>query len=188
MKKIITLVAIIAFAATAFPQVSIHGGGNVSQLTGAAYPSSIFGGQIGVTTFSNRLFSIQPGVFLISKGGGDLEGGTTRLNYLQVPVNMMLGYNINEDLRFVLGAGLYCSFGLWGSSPRSGGAIDFFNDNDEHRFVDLGWQIMFGAQMGRYGARLSFHRGLMSVFSAAPRANNSVFTFGVSYTFGDMDR
>jgi len=187
MKKIITFVAAIAFATTVLSQVSIHGGGNLSQLTGIAYPDSRFGGQIGITTFSNRLFSIQPGVFLISKGGGNLAG-TTSLNYLQVPVNMMLGYNVNEDLRLVIGAGLYCSFGLWGSSPRSNGRIDFFNDADDHRFVDFGWQIVLGGQMGRYGARISYHRGFISTVKDSPRAHNSTFTFGLSYTFGNMDR
>jgi len=182
MKKIITLVAAVAFATIAFSQVSIHGGGNISQLTGVAYPNSKLGGQIGLTTFSNRLFSIQPGIFLISKGGRN-SAGSTRLNYIQVPVNMVLGYNVNENLRLSLSAGLYCSFGLWGSTPA--GKIDFFSDVDDHSFVDLGGQILLSGQMGRYGARIGFHRGFTSVIG---RASNSTFTFGVSYTFGNIDR
>ncbi|MCL2414299.1 MAG: hypothetical protein FWC94_03500 [Bacteroidales bacterium] len=184
MKKIITFVAVIAFTTTAFSQVSIHGGGNISQLTGVAYPSSKFGGQIGITTFSNRLFSIQPGIFLIGKGGRNSDG-PTRLNYIQVPVNMVLGYNVNENLRLSLAVGLYCSFGLWGSAPAPHGRIDFWNDVDDHRFIDFGGQIMLSGQMGRYGGRIGFHRGFTSVINSA---RNSTFTFGVSYTFGNMDR
>ena len=184
MKKIITFVAALAFATTAFPFITFHGGGNISQLTGPHLAYSVFGGQVGVTTFSNRLFSVQPGVFLISKGGQNSAGDRTRLNYLEIPVNATLGFSFNR-LRLTFGAGIYCSFGLWGRTP-GGRSIDFFSDQDRHRFFDFGGQIVANAHWGRYGARLSLSRGFISAVDVRPRPYNYTFSFGLSYTIGSM--
>jgi len=183
MKKIITLVAALTFATTAFPLITFHGGGNISQLTGPHLAYSVFGGQVGITTFSSRLLSIQPGVFLISKGGQNSAGNRTRLNYLEVPVNLKLGFSLNR-LRLALGVGIYCSFGLWGHTPS--GSIDFFSDQDRHRFFDLGGQIVANVHWGRYGARLSLSRGFISAVDVRPRPHNYTFSFGLSYTLGSM--
>ena len=199
MKKIITFVAAMAFATTAFSQFSIHAGGNVSQFTGKdALGSTKLGYQIGITTYSNKLFSVQPGLFLINKGAKH-GSVTTNLNYLQLPVNLMLGYNINEDLRLVAGAGLYAALGLWGNvETNQVNKIEFFSQNDPFKAFDLGWQFVLGAQWGRYGVRLSYQPGFTRVngnwnpdkndySNRGPHAFNNSFKFGVSYTFGDME-
>ena len=209
MKKILTLVAAVAFATTAFSQWSANLGGNISQFTGAdAKGTTKFGYQVGFTTYSNKLFSIQPGIYLINKGAK--EGKTTvSLNYLQIPVNFLLGYNITEEFRLIAGAGLYAGLGLWGkeevwdmgSGPNPvlvDRKIEFFNQNDRYKALDLGWQFVIGGQWDRYGVRLSYQPGFTRVkgdYNAeknnyskkGPKEFNNSFTFSVSYTFGDMN-
>jgi len=184
MKKIITFFAIVALAVPAFPLITLHGGGNISQLTGRYLEYSVFGGQIGVTTFSSRLFSVQPGAFLISKGGQNAAGQRTRLNYLEIPVNATLGFSLSR-IRLSVGAGVYGSFGLWGRTP-GGGSIDFFSDQNPHRFFDFGWQVVANGHWGRYGARLSLSRGFISAVNVSSRPHNYTFSFGLSYTLGAM--
>jgi hypothetical protein len=205
MKKILTLVAAITLATTTFSQWSIHAGGNISQFAGAdnTTGSTKFGYQIGFTTYSNKLFSIQPGVYLINKGAK--EGKTAvSLNYLQIPVNFLLGYNITEEFRLVAGAGLYAGLGLWGSEKHDGQnkkKIEFFNQNDKYKALDLGWQFVIGGQWNRYGVRLSYQPGFTKVMGnpryengkvinykePGPREYNNSFTFSVSYTLGNME-
>ena len=207
MKKIITLVAAIAFATTAFSQWSANFGGNVSQFTGAdAKGSTKFGYQVGFTTYSDKLFSIQPGIYLINKGS-NLGKMTTSLNYLQIPVNFLLGYNVSEDFRLVVGAGLYAGLGLWGREEvwdNSGlnpvlvdRKIEFFNQNDRYKALDFGWQFVIGGQWGRYGVRLGYQPSFTRVkggYNAeknnyskkGPKEFNNSFMFGVSYTFGEL--
>ena len=196
MKKIITLVAAMAFATTTFSQWSINAGGNVSQFTGKdAQGGTKFGYQFGFTTYSTKLFSVQPGLFLIGKGG-KYANNNISLNYLQIPVNLMLGYNVNEELRIVAGAGLYGSIGLWGKKGND--KINFFDVTDRFKALDFGWQFVIGAQWGRYGLRLNYQPALIGVrgswdtgksdFSGSRyKAFNNSFTFGVSYTFGDLE-
>jgi len=205
MKKIITLVAAIAFATTAFSQWSANFGGNLSQLTGKdSRGSTKFGYQVGFTTYSTKLFSVQPGLFLINKGY-TYDKYSTSLNYLQVPVNLMLGYNVNEDWRVVVGAGLYGSLGLWGNIKYDGkkreNSVDFFGRGDDPstawKALDFGWQAVLGVQHERYGLRLSYQPGLARVrgnknedkndySKKGPSAFNNSFTFTLSYTFGEL--
>ena len=195
MKKIITLVAIFAFATTAFSQITFHGGGNISHFRGADIGSldgSKFGYQIGITTYSNRLFSIQPGVFLTNKGASD-GNNTVSLNYLQVPVNAMLGYNIDEDWRVIVGVGLYGALGLFGRMQNDD-RINFFNQNrDPYRMLDFGWQFVLGTHWGRWGARIVYQPGFWRVTNGregnaytgdSRRVFNTSFMFGISYTLG----
>jgi len=205
MKKIITLVAAIAFATTAFSQWSANFGGNLSQFTGKnSYGSTKFGYQIGFTTYSTKLFSIQPGLFLINKGATN-DKYRTSLNYLQVPINLMLGYNVNEDWRVVVGAGLYGSLGLWGNIKDDGkkkeNGVDFFGRSDDSstawKALDFGWQAVIGIQHERYGLRLAYQPGLARINGSynadkndyskkGPNAFNNSFMFTLSYTFGEL--
>jgi len=204
MKKILTLVVAIAITTTTFSQWTINAGGNISQFAGVdAQGSTKFGYQIGATTYSNKLFSVQPGIFLINKGAKDV-GTTASLSYLQLPVNLMLGYNINEELRIIVGAGAYAGLGIFGHTKTDGKSkekIEFFNLNDPFKALDFGWQFIIGAQQGRYGVKLSYQRGLTKVMGGArweegkivnykdpgPKKFNDSFIFGVTYTLGDMN-
>ena len=200
MKKIATFIVTITFVTAAFSQWSVNLGGNISQFTGKDVPnnaSTKFGYQVGITTYSTNLFSIQPGLFLVNKGA-KFKDDATNLNYLQIPVNLMLNFGIDEDWRAIAGAGLYGGLGLFGNVD--GDKIEFFNKKDPWKMIDLGWQFVVGAQYGaRYGLRLSYQpRSFTKVkgswnpdkgdySSKGPKIFNNSFMFTVSYTFGDVE-
>ncbi|MDR0437604.1 MAG: PorT family protein [Bacteroidales bacterium] len=205
MKKIIILVIAVAYSTVTIAQETteqeprrtigmVTAGGNISQFTGEdkIRPAGTkLGYQVGFTTYSTRMFTIQPGIFLANKGGKE-DGNTVNLNYLQAPVNMVFNFRVDDEWRVILGAGLYASLGLWGNwhDGTNQTPIKFFDKEDPHRAYDFGWQIFGGAQWGRYIATLGIQPGLARIkaiqqngenTNKGQKVHNNSFTFSVAY-------
>ncbi|MGG9964184.1 porin family protein [Ferruginibacter sp. SUN106] len=138
MKKLITILAGIVLSASAFAQLSIgvHGTGNLSS---AALNTDNFihpvkkarvlsGAGIVVNFAASEKVSLRSGINFLQHGvkiTNSIESdpgngftiikfeGTTDLNYLQVPVNILYTIPVNNFQLFA-GGGPYCSFGISG--------------------------------------------------------------------------
>ncbi|MDR1951779.1 MAG: hypothetical protein LBP96_06090 [Bacteroidales bacterium] len=190
MKKILTLVAAIAFTATAFTQVGFQFGGNVStfgglgEATGKSYKP---GYQVGFTqnwgNWGERL-SIEPGIFLINKGGksGDRK---TNLNYLQVPLNTKVNFYLG-DTRISLAYGIYGACGLWGGTKDGSDKkkeIKFGKDEPYVRF-DVGGQVFAGIMAGRVGMNVMYQFGGRKIMHSASATNTSIM-LNLTYLLSD---
>ncbi|MCL2683373.1 MAG: PorT family protein [Bacteroidales bacterium] len=210
MKKFLILVIAVVYSTVTVAQQEttdpksrgmvgmVSAGGNISQFTGEGKErpaGTKLGYQIGLTTYSTKMFTIQPGIFLANKGG-KAAGNTVNLNYLQVPVNMLFNFRVDNEWRVILGAGLYVSLGLWGNwhDGTNQTSIKFFDKEDPYRAYDFGWQIFGGAQWGRYIATIGIQPGLARIkaiqengenTNKGRKVHNNSFTFGLSYILTD---
>src|SRR5690242_11866178 len=73
-------------------------------------------------------FALQSEILLSEKGTHKVEGGgysgiyvhsNIRLNYLEVPVNVLYNIYAHKHLKVFAGAGLYAATGLWGKEKGS---------------------------------------------------------------------
>jgi hypothetical protein len=172
MKKIITTVAIIAFATAAYAQAyQIHFGPNMSQFSGGDYK---IGYQVGVTQEWGGRFSAQPGIFLINKG--NKSGNTHHLNYLQIPINTKLNFNVGNHARAFLSYGVYGSCGLW-TSENTGN----FGSKETYRRFDIGGQLGTGFMAGRLGVNLLYQFGARQVYHSSNPARNESIILSITY-------
>jgi hypothetical protein len=187
MKKILTFVAAIAFATTAFSQFAVQAGGNVSAFSGSTNDNKIIlGYQVGflheLGDWGDRL-SIEPGLFLAHKGGkkGD---ETYRFNYLQLPINTKLNFYIGEA-KLYIGYGIYAACGLGGSKKegKDKNPVGFGRDR-EVRMFDVGGQVFVGIVSGQTGASFAYQPGARPVFKNTGIHNTS-YMLNFTYYFSD---
>src|SRR5690606_26689351 len=133
MKKLILSIAVLAFSVSAFAQGQPMGFGIKA---GVNFPKYNFSGNnssyqtntatnFHVTAFfdapiSTNWFSIQPGVCLQGRGAelSSNEFGTLRPNtmWIEVPVNFVAKFPVQQAGHFFLGAGPYVVFGISGKN------------------------------------------------------------------------
>ena len=177
MKKIMTFTTAVALSAVVFGQSMFHLGPNLSQLKGANSNSDYsLGYQVGISSNFGEFLSLEPGLFLINKGGkhGDV---TTNLNYIQIPIEVKVNFRI-DDVRIYFGAGVYGALGIWGNTKNNGKkitSINFFEDEASHKMFDFGGQISGGIMFGRLGITLGYQPGLMNIHKNIDTRNNTFF-------------
>jgi hypothetical protein len=187
MKKIILFVVAAMFSATAFSQFGVQAGGNISAFSGSTLQNkAIAGYQVGFVKdlgeWGDR-FSIEPGIFLIHKGGktGDLA---RRLNYLQLPINTKVNFYFG-DARFFIGYGIYGACGLWGSSKTGKEKTDLeFGKNKDVRRFDVGGQAFLGVMVGRMGLKFMYQPGSRDLSENSGTRNTS-YILNFTYLFSD---
>lgn len=202
-----------AFACVCFAQKVSYGikaGANLSSMYrnfGAPYTSDLLlgfnAGAIVNITF-NRLV-IRPGVFYSTKGEtenaklmditGTVIGPTKtklRLNYLEVPVNVLYKIPVGNNNAINLGGGGYFGYGLSGSISRDGqdpypvkfgnstGVFDLRLNNP-----DFGVNVIAGAGIkDRYLIEAGYSYGFGNLSpSANSTLNNRTLSFSVGYIF-----
>jgi hypothetical protein len=187
MKKIILFVAAVAFSTAAFSQFGVQAGGNISMFSGNTHQNKVIAGyQIGLIKdlgeWGDR-FSIEPGLFLIHKGG-KMADITRRLNYLQLPVNTKINFYFG-DARFFIGYGIYGACGLWGSRKvgKEKTDLDFGKNKDVRRF-DVGGQAFLGMMIGRMGLKFMYQPGARDLAEHSGLRNTS-YMLNFTYLFSD---
>jgi len=189
MKKIVTFIAAVAFSATAFAQFGVSAGGNYSMLISGDDNTHkpFFGYQIGVIKsfgeWGDRL-SLEPGIFLMSRGGSEGKSHTIRVNYLQVPLNTKINFYFG-DTRIFLGYGIYAACGLWGNTDFGDGKTPRkFGRNEYFRLLDVGAQAMIGMTSGRIGMNVMYQPGVRAITHKGDATNTS-FMLNFTYLFSD---
>jgi hypothetical protein len=207
MKKIIVLVAAVAFSVATFAQArsvnAIHIGGNLSTWKGDDVEDTKFtpGYQVGFTKDFGSLISIEPGIFLIHKGVKFEEGDSKEVyntNYLQIPINLKLNLELGA-LRIQAGVGVYGSYGLWGKAKWEEGdndgdtkikfkGGDAKDDDDFLRFspFDFGGQVFAGVHFNRLGLSINYQPGFAEIMKDN-KVNNSSICLSLSYQLSDPE-
>lgn len=210
MKKLILSIAVLAFSVSAFAQGQPMGFGIKA---GVNFPKYNFSGtnnsyqtntatNFHVTAFldapiSTNWFSIQPGVSLQGKGAelSSNEFGTLTQNtmWIEVPVNFVAKFPVQQAGHFFLGAGPYVGFGIsgknkydsdWGSTEQE---FEFDKDGTI-KGTDFGLNFIGGYQFtnglmihGGYGLGLTDIRGSNNDFFPEDRLTNRVWTVGLGF-------
>ena len=109
-----------------------------------------FAGGLAVNFKISKRWAVQPGLSYVQKGGVEKqdEGATeysTRLNYIELPVNMV---HSKRD-RFFFGFGSFAAYGLSGKMKAKGNAgdevkIKFGNSVEELKPFDAGINFLIG--------------------------------------------
>ncbi|TXI13578.1 MAG: PorT family protein [Pedobacter sp.] len=214
----LTLLSIISFAQNQKPKESglsfgVNAGLTLptianydkdSHITSVTAPNASFylGGTVNIPI--SQMFSLQPGLSLINKGGqyNQTIGGTsyaskTNLLYLEIPVNIVVAFEAGPG-KFLVGVGPYLSFALKGTNkvPTLNSAtgqvttvsndVVFGSGVGQTKSVDFG----FGS-LGEYrfnngiGIHAGSGIGLINIGnSTGLDTYNLVTTFGLTYTFG----
>ncbi|WP_078736755.1 outer membrane beta-barrel protein [Porphyromonas circumdentaria] len=138
---------------------------------------------------------VAPGLAYSVKGFKSSVLGTTtvrlssRIHYLEVPINV--GYRIDLGNKFNVSVevGPYVAFGLFGSATRKVGSVKtsnslFQEDGTISRF-DMGVGASVALDYDRYYATFGYERGLlnMSTESSAVTLNNLNYIMGIGFRF-----
>lgn len=212
MKKLFTTLSILVTAVCAFAQTSqvkfgiktgvtfptISANGGASAYDGPEPPdykmntSFYLGGTVDIPV--SAVFSIQPGLTLIGKGGraqvynSNFEPGSNlyifegsyKLNimYLEIPVNAVFSFNVGDGNIF-FGAGPYYGFGIGGkikidgvetradikANEKSERDVKFGND-EEFKRGDFGLNLLAGYQLKNgFNIHAGYGLGLKTITS-----------------------
>jgi hypothetical protein len=203
MKRILFILSLIFTTASCFAQnytFGIKGGVNFSH-QGVFYSSAapdvrtLVGYHVGgVLDIGFKSFSIQPGILFSTKGNkesvdifalGKPTFTTTKLNYIEVPVNLLYKFNAGQALKVFIGGGPYAAYGLsggWYVSGQKLGSIVFGGDDNYKRF-DYGVNFTAGFEVKKLilvGASYGLGADL---YPNATKLKNHVLGLSVGYLF-----
>jgi len=149
--------------------------------------------------------SFQIGVSFTQKGsknetgsGSDLEKINTRLNYIEIPANVVFKFGKSNG-KFLIGAGAAVALGVSGNSTlESGGTevdkdINYGNKNDDDfKTVDFGANFLTGYEFNSgFFIALNYTHGINSLFVSGPDADkllNQYFGLRIGYFIKGDDK
>jgi len=194
MKKILLIICLAALSASVSAQsvnFGIKAGLNLS--TVRASPSDPIektndraGFHVGaIADIGFKEFSLQPGLYYITKGNtftttypasdgqqGMVEKGDTRLDYLELPVNVVYNLKIVPDVKMYFGAGGYLGYGLSGKGKATitGRINETFEDNfsfggdlNADKNPDYGLSFIAGTRLKHFSIDVNYSLGLANI-------------------------
>ncbi|MDR1121581.1 MAG: PorT family protein [Dysgonamonadaceae bacterium] len=215
MKKCFFTIALVAMAVSVSAQIKLDGvvglnlaNQSVSDGDKSGSGDSKIGLKVGVTgDYSlSDYFSLQAGLVFSQKGVKESDSETyggqtyeyeskTTLNYLQIPVNAVGRYKINDDISVFGLAGPYLAFALSGKNnvKVSGGgqseseseSIKFGSSDDKMNGFDYGLTLGAGVEYKLFSLRLEYDLGLGKLYNGSGDASLKNRNFGISvgYSF-----
>lgn len=166
---------------------------NLSNVSGDATsdmgtsPGLIFGGIMGLSLSDTNPICIETGAFYSERGGqhGSYE---YNLNYVEVPVLIKFGFELNEDLLVTPLAGPYFSYAISGKQKEPNKARETsFGVNKFERW-DMGFKLGCGAEYkslyleaGVQIGMANIHRNPKDAINELTRHGNAVYVqFGIN--------
>jgi hypothetical protein len=142
------------------------------------------------------------GLEFIQKGtkiSDDQDKETIALNYIELPIDVLYQYQIQDIGKAFLGLGPYFAYGIGGkdkynNGTTSGSGGSFSEDNGAKRF-DFGLQFIGGFQLSCMASiSLSYDLGLIDIAKNGTTGNNGytyhdkngVFSINLSYCLGGL--
>jgi len=220
MKKILLIICLAAVSAGVSAQsvnFGLKAGLNLSTMRISPgdpdYTTSNKSGyHLGVVAdISLQNFSLQPGLYYITKGqkfsgqsafyGGDgfgtiTEKGTVRLDYLELPVNLIYNLKVAPDVKIYFGAGPYLGYGLSGktqaafSSDNMSGTFEkniTFSGNQPSDYTnpDYGLNFIVGERLKHFSIDVNYSLGLANVVpkEQGSKFKNSAAGISIGYWF-----
>ncbi|WP_426671336.1 porin family protein [Mucilaginibacter sp. McL0603] len=210
------LVLITTFSFAQTFNLGIKGGVNLSTVAFSG-PALNFTGdnqnragyQVGVTAdVGFQHFSIQPGLFFITKGGKYIEEfdyvsnsqtyvehvvGNTKYNYLELPVNLLYKLRAAPGVKIYAGGGPYMDYSLSGTSTQHvtgsttydyHGDISYGSDhNKDDKRINYGINFIAGVELKKhFTIDLNYSLGLTSIAWGITDKNRTV-GLSVGYLF-----
>jgi hypothetical protein len=152
MKKVLIVASLIGLTSFSFAQsvsFGIKAGVNfptlsVSDGSASATSSSSTGFHAGaIADIGLGQFSLQPGILFTTKGGssGSSSFGSSdlKLNYLEIPVNLLYNISVPKAGKVFLGGGPYFAYGLSGNN-----GTKFGSGANDIKNPDFGINILGG--------------------------------------------
>jgi opacity protein-like surface antigen len=205
MKKVfLTVAVVVATTVSASAQIKVSGtaGLNLANMVESYGSHSESGdskaglklGILGEYSFSDYL-GVQAGLVFSQKGMAIKESevdAKTTLNYLQIPINAMGRYKINDDFAVTALAGPYVAFALsgkysWKEPGQDGDSekIKFGSGDEEMKALDFGLTLGAGVEYKAFFLRLEYDWGLSNLEnnSGDSSIKNRNFGISVGYSF-----
>ena len=204
MKKLYFFLILLTLSTLSFAQIINYGikaGLNLSTIYfnnsntagNYKYLSGFNAGGIVNIEFSN--FTIQPGLFYSTKGDkvpvvlvtqnqiASVTTGTNRLNYLELPVNILYNFLNIPQGNLHLGGGPYLGYGVSEKGSVNGKSISG-PFTEFARNSDYGLNFIVGARfMNKFLADASYGLGLANSGGNGSTLQNRVISFSVGYLF-----
>ena len=210
MKKLLltflfTGISIISFAQTI--SFGLKAGINFSKMPFGSNPyninvpdQAVTGFNAGaVVDFSFSNWSLQPGLFFTTKGKRMLmeftypDGSASRtstmsfkekLNYLELPVNLLYNIKLSPVVKLQLGGGPYLGYGLSGSEGSNTISFGKKTDNSGLKNPDYGFNFIAGFKFkDKYTLNANYGLGLANLSYDGGTANNRVISVSLGYLF-----
>jgi hypothetical protein len=154
-------------------------------------------------------FYFSSGLLFIEKGGIKnktdfaITGSntTTKINYLQVPVDLTFKRSLTTNMQLVLSGGLYGAYGISGtqkgtdvsqsSTMQINNTVHFTNSSSYYatdktpvRPFDLGYQFSAGIEYKSVQLKLNYSKGFTNIYpSGTSQFYNHVAGISVAYLF-----
>jgi len=200
MKKLLTTILtllLVAASLTAqisfgprvgFNLTSMHESvGEHISLSGDFKPGFQIGIVADIAVLGKRL-SVQPGLLFAQQGARFQMPiqDNIRLNYLQVPINLQLGFETGDNHRFLLQAGPYLGFALGGTRTRNARTVVVGSRDDEVRLFDFGVGFGIGVHVYRVQVGISYNLGIANISNVSrTTTTNNGFAFTVTFLLGN---
>ena len=186
MKKLffIGILSVLSLCAT-FAQVrfGVTAGLNASSFTGdvsdAKFKAGFQAGVLADLGISEN-FSIIPELLFSQRGykyDMGSESVSTTLNYLQLPVNIAVKFDVGYGSKLFIFGGPYIGYGI------SANEVKFGSNNDEIKPLDFGVNVGLGYQFERVFFKLQFNPGLTNMMNENT-GNNVTKNTNVAVTAG----
>ncbi|HAQ17708.1 MAG TPA: hypothetical protein DCR40_00560 [Prolixibacteraceae bacterium] len=198
--KLIFFIVFVLFVQVANAQVfGIKGGINIANMTFTASgmdlsPKSIIGIHVGpVAEFelqenlyfnTGLLYSIK-GYKLKMEFLGESIESTAKFNCLEIPLNFVYKYSLNDASKLFAQAGPYLGYALSGTAKSDGESekIDFKDEG--MRRIDFGLGIGVGLELGPIVPSISYQLGLANLSDDSDvKVKNKVLQLSIAYMFG----
>ncbi len=208
MKKFLVAIMAVLFSAPSFAQYSSGGfnlsesslyygirlGMNFANLTGDAPDLGTkvglnFGGTVGLRLSDTAPVFLESGLYYTGYGASK-DKNSISLNYLELPILIKYGVQLNDDIALLPFIGPTFRYGLFGGKWKTSGAgkVDSFGDNKFKR-ADMGIKLGCGAEYNKLYAELGYQFGITNI-ADWPLANgddasahNGAFFFNVGVNF-----
>jgi len=155
----------------------------------------------------NKRFSLSSGLIYFQKGGQKdktifaTTGASTvsKLNYIQIPLNIAYNIPFHKNWKAIIGAGLYGAVGLSGTEKGSDEEISGnvtpldnkvkFSNNPYYtagityvKPLDFGYNVLVGVAHNNFEFKVTLSNGFANIYpTGSTRFANSVFGFTIGY-------
>lgn len=208
MKKFLVAIMAVLFSAPSFAQYSSGGfnlsessvyygirlGINFATLTGDAPDLGTktglnFGGTVGLRLSDTAPVFLESGLYYTGSGASK-DKNSISLNYLELPILIKYGVQLNDDIALLPFMGPTFRYGLFGGKWKTSGAgkVDSFGDGKFKR-ADMGIKLGCGAEFNKLYAELGYQFGITNIADWQlangddASAHNGAFFFNVGVNF-----
>jgi hypothetical protein len=196
----------ILFTQTSFAQMKIRLGATAGANFATLYEKDTdydlktgFRGGLVADFGLHKAFSIVPEVLFSQKGwkyiGKDAYEGysqTATVNYVEVPVSLVLKLNFSRSTRVTLFPAFYAAYAITGNAKEvqkdvstSTGKINFGKGADEMNPLDMGLNLGLGLEVKSVFFRFQLHGGLKNLNNGGKEytSQNSAVSLSLGYFF-----